>query len=805
MAEHRWRLHAVTIPGMRQQASRVGHTGHGAGRRGAARRALGRCLLLACALLAGWLAPAGALRAQPATLTLDQAQFAASAQGPWAVVALPDTWSQRGLLRLPLGIYRLHFVLAAVPAGPLALSATRLGGQHRLLLNGQLLHDTLGDLASARARTLPFLLQLPPSLLRVGDNWIELQVQGGPRAGLSPLSLGPARGVEHRLRAYTLLSIELPWLLNAASAGACLFALVLWWRRRTEAAMGWFGLLGLLASLRNGAYYSSGSVLPSLLSSLLFVLAQVVTVLLLGLFAMALAQRRPRGFRPLLLGGCALLMLAAALVSGQGEAALNRLRLFSYPLLGLLAAPSLWLIAQRVRSMRSGPMAALLLALAATVVAGGHDYAYQQGFTAVTDHWWLPCAMPAVVIVYIAMLIGRMSSALSQVEELNLTLERRVQERTQALASANAAKGRFLSAASHDLRQPLVTIGLLVGLLREQLLAPAQRAMVARVDEAVAAMESLLAGLLDLSRLDAGTLRAKPQRVALQTLFDAVAAHSAEAAQRKGLVLRVRPCALVVWADAVLLEQIVRTLVTNALRYTDAGGALLAARATADGQVRLQVWDTGRGIAPEQQARVFEEFVQLGNPGRDRSQGLGLGLTIVQRSAQLMGAALQLRSRPGHGSCFGLLLPASGLQGDDRPRAPSLPVWLAGTQLLLVEDDPAVRAALQARLQAWGAQVLAHDGAPALRATLAAWPPGSRPADLLLTDLRLADGDGGDAIALAQQHFGATLPVLVVTGNTAPDELARLQARGWPVLHKPFRADELRAALQRALVSAISR
>jgi len=767
--------------------------------------------------LAGLLLP-GLLAAAAATgpagagtgdgLRLTQALFALGPDGPWQPVALPDTWARRGVPRPATGWYRLRFdgpPAGADPADPMwALHGERVANHHRLWLNGALLHDTLRDASDGvppgRSQPVAVLVHLPPALLRPGDNWLMLQVDGGLRGGLSPLQLGPAPALEVVHRRQQWRAVALPQQLNLAAAGACLFALLLWWRRRSETAMGWFGLLGLLVSLRNQAYYLLNPGLPPALTSVLFFAAQVTTVTLLGLFAMSLTHRRPRTYRRLLLGGAGLMLAASAVASLWGPDRIDQVRAVAYPVLGALALPALALIARRVRAMRGGELAALLAALVVVMVAGAHDYRFQQGQLDIGEQWWLPFATPLMVLAFAVLMVGRVVQAMSQAELLNHTLEQRVRERTQALAAAHAAKSRFLAAASHDLRQPVVTIGLLVGLLREQVTAPALRSMVARVDEAVAAMESLLAGLLDLSRLEAGTVRVRPQRVPLQPLFDAVAVHEDEAARRKGLRLRVRPTRRAVWADPVLLEQIVRNLVSNAVRYTDAGGVLVAARPATGGRVRVQVWDTGRGIASAQQAAVFEEFVQLDNPQRERSQGLGLGLALVQRSAALLGAALALRSVPGRGSCFSLDLPA-----EDGPAPAPAPLhdterWLAGQRVLLVEDDAAVRDALVSRLAAWGAEVQAHDGPGALRQALDALPPGAHRARLLVTDLRLPGGSGWDVVTLVRQRFGP-LPVLVVTGNTAPADLAALAASGLAVLHKPFRADDLRAAIGQALAA----
>jgi CheY-like chemotaxis protein len=321
--------------------------------------------------------------------------------------------------------------------------------------------------------------------------------------------------------------------------------------------------------------------------------------------------------------------------------------------------------------------------------------------------------------------------------------------------------------------------------------------MVRRVDEAVASMESLLTGLLDLSRLDSGTLVPRLQTVALQPMFDAIAAHEGDAARRKGLAFRLRPSTLAVRCDPVLLEQIVRNFVSNAVRYTDAGGVLLAARMRG-GRVLVQVWDTGRGIAADRHDAVFEEFVQLEHPQRDRSQGLGLGLTIAKRGAALLGAQLMLASQPGRGSCFGLALSPAGSGEWHAAEPEALEPLLVGQTVVLVEDDVAAREALAARLAAWGAKVLAFATPHAMRVALDALPPQERHAVLVITDQRLPGGSGLDVIELARRRFGA-LPALVVTANASPQEIARLTASGAGVLHKPLRAEQLRAAIRAAL------
>jgi CheY-like chemotaxis protein/anti-sigma regulatory factor (Ser/Thr protein kinase) len=412
------------------------------------------------------------------------------------------------------------------------------------------------------------------------------------------------------------------------------------------------------------------------------------------------------------------------------------------------------------------------------------------------DVYWIPYAAPLALLATASNMIHRLVAALRDVEQLNADLERRVATRTRDLEAANLAKSRFIAAASHDLRQPAVAIGLLVGVLREQVQGEAQRAMIDRVDDAVASMEGLLAGLLDLSRLEAGIVQPRLSDFALQPLFDAIAAHESVAARRKGLTLRLRPTYLTVRSDRVLLEQILRNLVSNALRFTDHGGVLVVARRSGD-QIRLQVWDSGRGVPYDSQGAIFEEFVQLDTP----SGGLGLGLSIVQRTAALLGHGLSLRSTPGQGSCFGVSLPRAGcVVAPAAAPAPGADA-LAGRHFVLVDDDAAVRRALVDRLQHWGARVTAFDSLAALHE----WVHGQSGdattqsvVDMLITDQRLPDGNGLAALALLRRRHPA-LPALVVTGNTSTADLALLADSGVPVLHKPFRAGALLDAINAAI------
>lgn len=759
-------------------------------------------LLLAFAALV-----AGAAAASEPVVEVREAVFSAvdptspdGAVTPDARVPLPDTWRQRGLGTTGKGHYRLQFRLDASPSQPYGLSFTRISSTRRVYLNGRLIEDThaLGYGHAVRA-----VIPLPPLLLRAGDNELALDVEHRLHGGLSPMKLGPMSAIATEEAHRAFRTDELPRGLNLATGLLALLMLLVRWRRPSERAMGLFGGLALLGSMRNYSYFMEVKLLPVGVGDWIYFSAQVWTLALFAAFALSLQPdgRRPRIERAIAAAAIVLPALAAVTSPIGG---LTVMRMVVYPFLLLGGVVSLAMLWRAMRHDRSAMNISLVIGFGVLMLSGVHDYLFQQGVMPVTGQFLIPITMPLAFGVYALMQLNRFVKAVNEVERLNQELEQRVADRTRALQSANAAKTRFLAAASHDLRQPVAAIGLMVSLMREQVLVPGLRKLIDRVDDALASMESLLKGLLDLSRLESGTVRARPERVLLQPLFDAIAVHEAEAAARKGLRLRFRPTGLAVCSDPVLLEQILRNLISNALRYTEQGTVLVAARARG-GQVLLQVWDTGIGIGEADQAIVFDEFVQVGNRARESARGLGLGLSIVKRSAAVLGHPLTLRSRLGRGSCFALLVPrADDLQPLPLPQAQRAQP-LAGRRITVVDDDPAVLDSLSERLRAWGAEVRALDGVPALRASLpatAAELPSPRHddryADLLITDQRLPGGSGLLVIELVRQRCGP-LPALVVTGDTSPSDLALLETSGVPVLHKPFRTEALLAAIEAAL------
>lgn len=415
---------------------------------------------------------------------------------------------------------------------------------------------------------------------------------------------------------------------------------------------------------------------------------------------------------------------------------------------------------------------------------------------------------------------------------LDLIADLRVQ--TQRAQAADRAKSGFLAAASHDLRQPVHALGLLLRVL-DTLLRQARpdlsqiQHVVGQSRQALRGLSHLLAALLDISRLDAGVVDLHPEPLRLQAVFDQLRAEFGPDAQRRGLRLRFHPTRLVVTSDAVALKRVLSNFISNALRYTSQGGVLVAARTHggAAGEARIEVWDTGPGIPESDIESVFDEFVQLGNSERQREQGLGLGLAIVRRLASSQGQRVSVRSRVGRGSVFRLHLPqapagavatvtatttlATPAAHTPEPASASAPRHLQPVRaatpepeptdhlrdrvLLLIDDDPDVLGATAALVATQGVHVLTaenlqqaldHSGLPRV--------------DVLLVDYRLPGGvTGPHAIEQISQRLGRTLPAILVTGDTAPERLREATASGLSLLHKPLDPDALVSALDRCL------
>jgi signal transduction histidine kinase/CheY-like chemotaxis protein len=386
-------------------------------------------------------------------------------------------------------------------------------------------------------------------------------------------------------------------------------------------------------------------------------------------------------------------------------------------------------------------------------------------------------------------------------------LEKRIRAATADLAAkkdmaerANQAKSRFFAAASHDLRQPLHALSLFVAALKARNHQPETQTLIDNIEASTAAMELLFNALLDISRLDAGTIEAHPVHFPLQKMFDDLAKQFGALASEKQLQLRFRASAVTLYSDPLLIERILANLIANAIRYTDDGGVLVGCRLRGR-MARISVIDTGRGIPPDQQESVFQEFVQLHNPARDRSKGLGLGLAIVSRLGRLLGHRVELRSRPGHGSAFSIEIPLGDVRLIRPPTVAGAPGQIpADALVLLVDDESAILRGMAELFDNWNIDLVTAHSAAEAQQWLASI---GRVPDVIVSDYRLPDDiDGIEVIRRLREEFGHAIPGIVVTGDTAPDAILRITQAGFPLLHKPLRPAKLRALLTHLIQQA---
>lgn len=399
-----------------------------------------------------------------------------------------------------------------------------------------------------------------------------------------------------------------------------------------------------------------------------------------------------------------------------------------------------------------------------------------------------------------------------RLQELAGTLEARVRERTEEVSRvaaelaiakgaadrANAAKTRFLAAASHDLVQPISAARLFVSAYDRSDADERLLGMMNNVDAALGAAEKLLSALLDISRLDAGATPVKREHLLLTDILEPLANEFAALALERNLRFRYAACRLVVHTDPGLLRRVLQNFLSNALRYTESGRVLLGCRR--DGAaVRIEIWDTGPGIPASRQAEIFEEFRRLRSHDARGESGLGLGLAIAERTAHLLGHAVGMRSREGHGSMFWIRVPLGNADAVVRrstalsDKAPRL-----GQPLVLcIDNEPAVLAGMRALLESWGCRVVAcanHDEADA-------WAQHSTQApELALVDYHLDDTVSGiDVLDALKVHWSVEVPGIVITADHTPEARQAAVKRGYAFLPKPIAVAKLRALVNRIL------
>jgi two-component system CheB/CheR fusion protein len=368
---------------------------------------------------------------------------------------------------------------------------------------------------------------------------------------------------------------------------------------------------------------------------------------------------------------------------------------------------------------------------------------------------------------------------------------------------ANAAKSRFLAAASHDLRQPLQTMKLVQGLLAKTVEGDAAKGLVARLADTMGAMSGMLNALLDINQIEAGTVEVRTLDFPIDALLTRLKGEFTYHAQAHSLDLRVVPCSLHVCSDPRLLEQMLRNLISNALKYTHHGKVLLGCRRRG-GMLSIEVWDTGIGIPQEDLKTIFEEYHQLDNAARERSRGLGLGLSIVQRLGGLLGHLVQVKSEPGRGSVFTVELARPRVQAEAPARrrfqhgglVSAAPTARPGS-ILVIEDDPDLREMLELVLQREGHRVsVASNGAEALEVA----KRGGVALDLVLTDYNLPGGTNGlKAAAALRAMFSHPLPVIVLTGDISTRALKDIASQDCLQMNKPVNLATLSQAIQHLL------
>jgi two-component system, sensor histidine kinase len=426
-------------------------------------------------------------------------------------------------------------------------------------------------------------------------------------------------------------------------------------------------------------------------------------------------------------------------------------------------------------------------------------------------------AVYAVLVLVIALVFGRsmnrmIHESLSKRFE-NLDLIEQLQHRTEQLEEqtavaeqarrdvekAHSAKVQFFRAANHDLRQPLHALGMFGRALGERIRYPEVQRMVEGMNASIRALENLFNALLDLSKLEGGGIEPNRRHFPLRTLLQNVTRDFQVEAEAKRLDFRLAATDVFVYTDAILLERIVRNLVSNAVRYTQKGGVLLGCRKRR-GQISIEIWDTGAGIAESERERIFEEFYQIGSPARHSTKGIGLGLSIVQRLTQLLDHKLELASRPGRGTMFRLTVP----QGQEAKLVQTAPVAdltdgdaLAGKLVLVIDDEPAILEAMKAMLSAWHCESVTADSSDAALEGIAQaqdYP------DVIIADYRLQSHETGvQAARRIRWELGMQIPTILITASTSGEHLADAEAAGFLIMSKPVLPEDLERLMRNAL------
>ncbi|MGQ7843264.1 ATP-binding protein [Granulosicoccus sp. 3-233] len=412
-----------------------------------------------------------------------------------------------------------------------------------------------------------------------------------------------------------------------------------------------------------------------------------------------------------------------------------------------------------------------------------------------------------MLILYLAMVIGVARKVREQAYSGiklrfdNLDLVERLQEQKLEAERSNRAKTQFLAAANHDLRQPVHALSLLSYSIKSELGSERGKSLYLHLSQAVDNLNSLLSSLLDLSQLDAGALKVQISEFPIASIATSIQSDYQSLAAEKDIKFKVVACHGGIRTDFVLLRRLIGNLVSNAIRHTHSGTVMVAFRRRGE-QILVQVWDTGIGIPESEHREIFREFYQLGNPQRDSEKGLGLGLAICTRIAQLLGTSLNLRSRMGKGTVFSFELISASADGNRPIIEEDIDTAILRNKIVLLIDDDAIGLnALSSVLTQNGMQVTPTGTSE--RALELVFDVGLRP-DIIISDYRLAQASNGiDLIHQLRQHAELNdTPAILITGDTAVDVLRQLRDSGIPVINKPVSADTLLPRIHDLLVTA---
>lgn len=451
-------------------------------------------------------------------------------------------------------------------------------------------------------------------------------------------------------------------------------------------------------------------------------------------------------------------------------------------------------------ALRFGMRGASLFSIATSIC---FTLALAQGLGPfVFDSAWLSFITLLIFVFSVGVPVLMLAAESGQLKKAQMVLEDKVRERTSELAiakssaeAANDSKSHFLAAASHDLRQPLHSMGLFIDSLEDSVQKGTHKPIIKKIAHCQEDLNLLLNELLDISRIDAGVVPVNKLGLPLQQLLSKLEGGYSIQAETKGLKFKIVSTKAKVYTDPLLLERMLRNLIENTVKYTDRGRILIGCRHTLE-EVRIEVWDTGIGLDEKHQDAIFTEFLQLDNPERDRKKGLGLGLAIVRRLGELLKHPVAMFSLPGKGSCFSITLPR--LQGDLAEQGEPLTKYqpalaLDGMVILVIDNDHEILDAMGLILDSWGCRVLLCTGADQAIETIS--EQNLKP-DLIISDYRLEEHvTGVQAINRVLQTFNLDCPAMLITGDTAPERIQEAADSGFPLLHKPLRPAQLRLAI----------